>query len=169
MLREGKGMTWEGGMRVPAIAWWPGKIPPGQTSSALASTMDILPTSIKMAGGKVPADRIIDGYDLTETLKGNSVSPREVMYFYRGVRLMAIRKGPWKAHFTTQGSYVGDTNPKTHDPPLLYHLGVDPSEKWDVGKEHPDIVAELIQAAEEHKKTVQPVESQLEIPLAASR
>ena len=169
LLREGKGMTWEGGMRVPAIVWWPGTIPPGQTSSAISSTLDILPTSIKMAGGEVPTDRIIDGYDLTETLKGKSDSPRDVMYFYRGVRLMAIRKGPWKAHFITQGSYSGDTKPKTHDPPLLYHLGVDPSEKWDVAKDHPDVVAELIQAAQEHKKTVEPVESQLEIPLAAGR
>jgi len=169
LLREGKGMTWEGGMRVPTVAWWPGTIPPGQTSSALSSTLDILPTSIKMAGGEVPNDRIIDGYDLTETLKGTSDSPREVMYFYRGVRLMAIRKGPWKAHFITQGSYAGDTKPKTHDPPLLYHLGIDPAEKWDVAKDHPDIVADLIQAAEQHRKTVDPVESQLEIPLAADR
>lgn len=169
LLREGKGMTWEGGMRVPAIAWWPGTIPAGQTSAALASTLDILPTSIKMAGGEVPTDRIIDGFDLTEMLKGTTDSPRNGMYFYRGVRLMAIRKGPWKAHFITQGSYSGDTQPKTHDPPLLYHLDVDPSEKWDVAKDHPEVVAELLQAAQEHQKTVDSVDSQLEIPLAAGR
>lgn len=168
ILREGKGMTWEGGMRVPAIAWWPGTIPPGQTSSAISSSLDILPTSVKMAGGEVPSDRLIDGYDLTETLKGNAPSPREEMYFYRGIRLMAIRKGPWKAHFITQGAYVGDGKAYTHDPPLLFHLGVDPSEKWDVAKDHPEIVAQLIEAAEQHTKTVQPVPSQLEIPLATA-
>lgn len=165
LLREGKGMTWEGGMRVPAIVRFPGTIPPEQTSAELSGTMDIFVTSVAMAGAELPDDRPIDGYDLTEMLKGEQPSPREVMHYYRGTRLMAIRKGPWKAHFITQGSYVGDTQPKEHDPPLLFNLEVDPSEQWNVAEQHLDIIDDLKREAEQHRATVTPVPSQLEIPL----
>lgn len=165
LLREGKGMTWEGGMRVPAIAWWPGTLPAGRVNMELASTLDLLPTSVAMAGGELPDDLLLDGYDLSEMLQQHAASPRQEMYYYRGTRLMAIRQGPWKAHFITQGSYVGDTQPKTHDPPLLYHLGIDPSEQWDVAEENPELVQQLVEAAERHRATVQQVPSQLEIPL----
>jgi len=165
LLREGKGMTWEGGMRVPTVVWWPGTIAAGQVHSGIASTLDIMPTSVRLSGGEMPADRVTDGYDLSESLRNNGDSPREVMYFYRGERLMAIRKGPWKAHFITQGAYAGDTAAKPHDPPLLYHLGIDPAEKWNVAKDHPEIVSDLTVAADQHRQTVRPVPSQLEIPL----
>jgi arylsulfatase A len=166
LLREGKGMTWEGGMRVPAIAWWPGTIPAGQTSAELASTMDIYVTSLKMAGAGLPEDRVIDGYALTEMLMGQQSSPRDVVHYYRGTQLMALRKGPWKAHFITQGSYVGDTSAKQHDPPLLFHLGIDPGEQWNVADQHSDVIQEIQALAEEHRQGVQSVPSQLEIPLA---
>ncbi len=165
LLREGKGMTWEGGMRVPTIAWWPGTIPAGRIDTGLGSTLDIFPTSVRLAGGALPTDRVIDGYDLTDSLTGKAASPRQQMYYYRGTELMAIRQGPWKAHFITQGSYVGNTRPVAHDPPLLFHLDIDPSEKWDVADRHPDVIEQLRQAAESHRQTVEPVESQLEIPL----
>jgi arylsulfatase A-like enzyme len=166
LLREGKGMTWDGGMRVPGIVWWPGTIPAGRTELGLATTMDILPTSIRMAGGDLPTDRVLDGHDLTGLLRGEAPSPRAEVLFYRGTRLMAIRKGPWKAHFITQGSYAGNTQPQVHDPPLLFQLDVDPSEKWNVAERYPEVIAELKAAAESHQAAVEPVPSQLEIPLA---
>ena len=166
LLREGKGTTWDGGMREPSVCWWPGTIPAGQVSAELGTTMDIYATSLSLAGAKLAADRVTDGYDLTDSLRGNSKSPREVVYYYRGTRLMALRKGPWKAHFATQESYTGNRQLTEHDPPVLYSLEVDPSEKWDVAEQHPDVIAELTAAAEAHKATVVPVPSQLEIPLS---
>lgn len=165
LLREGKGTTWDGGMREPSICWWPGTIPAGQVSAELGTTMDIYATSLALAGATLEKDRIVDGYDLTESLKGNSKSPREIVYYYRGTRLMALRKGPWKAHFATQESYTGNNKRIEHDPPVLYNLEVDPSEKWNVAEKHPEVIAEIKAAADAHGKTVLAVPSQLEIPL----
>ena len=165
LLREGKGTTWDGGMREPSICWWPGTISAGQVSAELGTTMDIYSTSLALAGATLEKERIVDGYDLTESLKGNSKSPREIVYYYRGTRLMALRKGPWKAHFATQESYTGNNKLTEHDPPVLYNLEVDPSEKWDVAEKHPEVIAEIRAATDAHGKTVVAVPSQLEIPL----
>lgn len=165
LLRDGKGSTWEGGMREPTLAWWPGHIPAGTVSQELGSTMDIYTTSIKLAGGTVPTDRVVDGQDLTPVLLQNGPSPRGELVYYRGTKLMAIRKGPWKAHFITKPAY-GREPFQEHDPPVLYQLEHDPSEKYDVAKDHPEVIKALKAAAEKHRKTVKPVPSQLEIPLA---
>ncbi|MFT4559506.1 MAG: arylsulfatase A [Planctomycetaceae bacterium] len=165
LLREGKGTTWDGGMREPSICWWPGTIPAGQVSAELGTTMDIYSTSLALAGAELEKDRIVDGYDLAKSLKGKEKSPREIVYYYRGTKLMALRKGPWKAHFATQESYTGNNKRIEHDPPVLYNLEVDPSEKWDVAEQHPGIIAEIKAAADAHQETVVAVPSQLEIPL----
>jgi arylsulfatase A-like enzyme len=127
--------------------------------------MDIYSTSLALAGAELEKERIVDGYDLTESLKGKAKSPREIVYYYRGTKLMALRKGPWKAHFATQESYTGNNKRIEHDPPVLYNLEVDPSEKWDVAEQHPEVIAEIKAAADAHKETVVAVPSQLEIPL----
>jgi len=165
LLREGKGTTWDGGMREPSICWWPGTIPAGQVSAELGTTMDIYVTNLALAGAKNPTDRHLDGYDLTDMLQGKTPSPRQEVLYYRGTRLMAMRVGPWKAHFITQESYTGNNKAVEHDPPVLYNLEVDPSEKWNVAADHPDIIAAIKSAAARHKETVEPVPSQLEIPL----
>ena len=165
LLREGKGTTWDGGMREPSICWWPGTIPAGQVSAELGTTMDIYVTSLALAGAELEEDRIVDGYDLTESLEGKARSPREIVYYYRGTKLMALRKGPWKAHFATQESYTGNNKRIEHDPPVLYNLEVDPSEKWDVAEHHPEVIAEIKAAVAAHQETVVAVPSQLEIPL----
>jgi arylsulfatase A len=163
LLRDGKGSTFEGGMREPFIAWWPGRVPAGKTVLDIISTLDLLPTFVKLAGGQPPSDRVLDGYDISPVLFGTGPSPRDTMYFYRGEFLYAVRKGPYKAHFVTEDAYgKGDRNRKEHDPPLLYHLEHDPSERFDVSKQHPDVIAEIRKLFAEHKKTVQPVENQLE-------
>lgn len=163
LLRGGKGSTWEGGMREPTLAWWPGTISPGTVTQELGSTMDIYTTSLKLAGVEVPGDRIVDGADLRPVLFGTGESPRETMFYYRGTRLMAVRHGPWKAHFITQPGY--GRGPQKHDPPLLFHLQHDPSEKYNVAEDHPEVLAEIEQVAEEHQAALQAPESQLEIPL----
>ena len=135
LLREGKGSTWEGGMRVPALFWWPGRIQPGVVRQ-MGSTLDVLPTIAQLAGAPVPSDRPIDGYDLSEVLVGEGKSPREEMYFYREERLFAVRRGAFKAHFRTQAGYT-EPRPTRHDPPLLFHLEHDPGERYDVAAEPP--------------------------------
>ncbi|MFN4259293.1 MAG: sulfatase [Gemmataceae bacterium] len=160
LLREGKGSTWEGGMRVPCLAWWPGHIPAGTVTQDVACTMDLFVTGIRLAGAEVPTDRPIDGVDLSPVLLGKGPSPRQTMYYYRGTQLYAVRQGPFKAHFITRSAYGGD-QPMEHDPPLLYHLGHDPSEKFDVAKDHPDVLADIMKTVNEHKAGMKPGENQL--------
>ena len=85
------------------------------------------------------------------------------MFFYRGTQLRAVRRGPWKAHIVTTGETGGRA--EEHDPPLLYHLLYDPSEQHDVAEDNPNVVAELLKLIEELQATIDPVPSQLEIPL----
>ena len=163
LLKDGKGTTWEGGMRVPAIAWWPDVIAPGKVTDALATTMDLYATALALAGIALPDDRVVDGVDLTPLLRGESEQGRDVVFYYRGTRLFAVRKGPWKMHFITQSAYVRD-EPVPHDPPALYHLEHDPSEQFNVAADHPDVIAEIMQEVERHRAALNPAPSQLEIP-----
>jgi arylsulfatase A-like enzyme len=163
LLRGGKGSTWDGGMREPTIAWWPGTIPAGAVNAGLSSTLDILPTCLALAGVEPPTDRTLDGVNLLPMLRGAAPSERDTMFFYRGTRLYAVRLGPWKVHFTTQAGY-GD-QPHEQDPPLLFHLEHDPSEKYNVAADHPEILTEIMRVVEAHRATIEPVENQLEIPL----
>lgn len=165
-LRDGKGSTWEGGMREPGIAWWPGRIPAGIITHELACTMDLFTTALKLAGGDVPKDGVIDGLDITPVLLGTGPSPRQVFFYYRGTQLYAARKGPFKAHFTTRSAYGPDA-PVAHDPPLLFQLGHDPSERFDVANIHPDVLADINKEVERHRRTVIAVKSQLEATVKA--
>ena len=92
LLREGKGSTWEGGMREPGIAWSPGRVPAGRVTHELACTMDLFATFLKLSGGELPKDRIIDGLDIRPLLLGTGPSPRNVFFYYRGTQLYAARK-----------------------------------------------------------------------------
>ena len=164
LLRGGKGGTFEGGMREPALFWGPGRIEP-RVVAEMGATMDILPTFLSLAGGTRPGDRLLDGVDLTPVLRGETVSPRETVFFYRGTEIYAARLGSYKAHFITQSEYGGEPAVR-HDPPLLYHLEHDPSEKYDIADRHPDVIEAIRKAVEEHLLTVEPVEDQLAIRLA---
>jgi arylsulfatase A-like enzyme len=161
-LRNGKGTTWEGGMREPAVAWWPGKIEPGRVSTELASTMDLLATMQHLAGFDLPQDRAYDSFDLTPVLLGTGPSGRETMFYYRGTRLMAARQGPWKAHFATQGSYGIGGKLEKHDPPLLFHLEHDLGETHNLAAAHPEVISQIRAAVAEHEKTLQVPPSQLD-------
>jgi arylsulfatase A-like enzyme len=164
LLRDGKGSTWEGGMREPAIAWWPGTIGPGRTSAELASSMDLFATIHALADVPLPTDRMLDSFDIRPVLLGTGASARQSFFYYRGTRLMAARLGPWKAHFMTQAAYgPGSNEPTAHDPPLLYNLDHDPSEKHDVARDHADVIAEIRKLISEHQAGVTPVASHLEL------
>ncbi len=161
LLRDGKGSTWEGGMRVPGIAWWPGRIKGVGANTNLACMLDIFPTALKLAGAKAPADRVIDGHDLSDMLLRGEPSPRRSMFYYRGARLFAVRKDNWKLHLYTQKGY-GQPKPEAHEPPLLFNLNIDPGETFNVATNHPTVVADLLKEIEAHRATATPAKSQLE-------
>jgi arylsulfatase A len=161
LLREGKGSTWEGGMREPALAWWPGKIRAGTVSRAIASTMDLFNTALTLAGAEVPGDRPIDGKNLAPVLFGTGPAERDVYFYYRDTELYAVRKGPFKAHFITRSAYGREAAEK-HDPPLLYNLDQDPSEQFDVAAQHPDVVSGIVREAERHRAAMVPGKPQLD-------
>ena len=127
-LRGRKGSTYEGGMRVPTIAYWPDQIPAGSVYTATTSTMDILPTFASLAGAKYPEDRV-DGHDISDILMGATEQESKYLafYFYRGYTLAAVRSSEWKLH--TDGT--------------LYNLETDIGESQDMAADHPKIVSEL--------------------------
>jgi arylsulfatase A-like enzyme len=160
LLRGAKGGTYEGGMREPTIFWQPGTIKPGVVAG-IGSTLDLLQTFCAMAGVKAPADRALDGYDLSAALWGKGPSPRQTMFYWRGSKLYAARHGPFKAHFITQSEYGGEAA-ATHATPELYNLDHDPSEKYNVAQMHPEVIAEIRRIAEAHRQAIPPVENHLD-------
>lgn len=163
LLKEGKGSTWEGGMREPAIAWWPGRIEAGAVTRELACSMDLFNTSLKLASVPIPTDRVIDGVDLSPVLFGTGKSLRDTMLYYRGGDLFAVRKGSFKAHFQSAPGYASPGNPlkfEAHDPPLLFQLDTDPSERFDVSKTHPEVIADIRREVEKHRVNLVPATPQ---------
>jgi arylsulfatase A len=145
-LRGGKGSTWEGGVRVPALAWWPGRIAPNSTVDAIAGTIDLLPTAVAAAGGALPPQPVIDGRDITPLLLGRTrESPRGVHYYFAGYHLQAVRKGPWKLALAPQNETMGRPALPDADTgkPRLYNLDKEIGEKTDLAAAHPELVKEL--------------------------
>jgi arylsulfatase A-like enzyme len=145
-LRGGKGSTWEGGMREPTIAWWPGKIAPGSACDAPVSEIDVLPTLVKLAGGEVPAGRVTDGRDIWPLLAGQTKeSPHEALFYFKSNQLEAVRSGPWKLAIVHQGGGMGKDKGKAAQPftPTLYNLDTDIGETTDVAAQHPDVIKRL--------------------------
>lgn len=141
-LKGGKGSTDEGGQRVPFIIRWPGKIPAGTQSGELATSMDLLPTIAKLAGGQAPADRIIDGQDIWPLLSGNprAKTPHEAFFYYYQGQLQAVRSGDWKLQVQRSRTRNG----KTVDfPKRLYNLTKDIGESNNVAGQNPKIVKRL--------------------------
>lgn len=158
LLREGKGSTFEGGMRVPGIAWWPGRIRTGVTSVPV-STMDLFPTALALAGVAKPR-QVLDGLDISTVLLEGAKLPDRPYFYYRGERLFACRLGNFKAHFLTQAGY-GQPKPEEHERPLLYNVAIDPSEKFDVAEKHPDVLAAIKQAVAAHAAALERAPVQL--------
>ena len=143
-LRGGKGSTWEGGVRVPTLAWWPGRVPAGSVNDAVAATIDLLPTFVSLAGGTVPATPVIDGRDITPILLGQSKeSAREAHYYFAGYNLQAVRQGRWKLAIAPQPEGMGKQEAKTPTGMRLYDLDAEIGEQTDIAAQHPQVVAKL--------------------------
>ena len=140
-LRGGKGgPKYEGHMREPTVAWWPGTIPPGTESNAIVTTTDIFPSLARLVGAKVPDDRIIDGKDSLDALLGKpgAQSAHEVRYY----EVDGIRRGDWKL--------VKSRGRKSE----LYDLAADLGETNDLAAQHPDIVRELEELLAKHAASI---------------
>lgn len=167
LLHYGKGSTWEGGMRVPALFWGPGLVEPGVIMDP-GTTMDLFPTFLEMAGAEMTGDRIIDGSSLSATLKEKAGTQKDIVFYYRGDEVWAVRKGPFKAHFKTKSGYERD-DPVSWDPPRLHNLETDPSEKYNIAESHPDVIGEILDVLEKHRAELVKGEDQLDDRLEKDR
>ena len=152
-LRDGKGSTWEGGLRVPGIFWMPGRVKPGVVRGTGAA-LDLMPTIAAFTGAAPPKDRPVDGVDLSPAIFRGAPSPRDAFLFWRDHELYAVRKGPWKLHLITRGAYGRGPERVVHEVPALYNLEVDPGERYDVAAQQPEIVRQLKELVEQERARV---------------
>lgn len=148
-LREGKQFTFEGGVRVPTVAMWKGKIDPGQVYEDLATQMDWLPTFCKLVGAEIPQDRAIDGKDLSSVLFENGMREGDEFIYYMLSDQRGFRQGDWKIKRPFAG-FAGSRGMKkvdAHDT-LLFNLKTDPGETTNLAKENPEKTAQMMRAME---------------------
>jgi len=159
-LREGKGTSWDGGVREPTLMRWPGHIPAARVCDAPLMTIDMLPTIAHLIGAKLPPNKI-DGLDITDVLTGQTKkSPHDVLYFYYHQNdLEALRSGKWKLELAREyrslNGRPGGKNgrPAKYDSlkipePELFDLNADPGEQHDLADKHSDVLKKLLAAAD---------------------
>jgi len=148
-LRGSKGQTWEGGMRVPGIAWWPGTISPGQVSDEVATIMDLFPTVHRLVHGESFVDAVIDGHDLMPLLTRRvTQSAYQAVFFYDRDQLQAVRSGQWKLHLPNEQRFANHYRDDTFAIDAeLYDLLADIGETTNVADRHPDVVSRLTRYA----------------------
>jgi len=144
-LRGRKGSTYEGGMRVPAIVRWPGKIAEGEVCDELLTSMDVLPTLAFLAEADLPNDRIIDGKNIWPVLSGEAgaVTPHDRFFYHRGNDLIAVRSGKWKLHRLRENEFE------------LYNLEEDVAEKSSLSDSLPDLVRRLSNMMDEFNQEME--------------
>jgi arylsulfatase A len=165
-LREGKGTTWEGGVRVPCIMRWPAAIPRDTVCREPAMTIDILPTVARLVDARLP-DHRLDGLDIGALMTGKpgARSPHDALYFYWNEKLEAVRSGKWKLHFPHSYRTLGGREGGNGGQPVkyeeaatglaLFDLATDPGETKDVSAEHADVVARLEETARRFDEDLQ--------------
>ncbi len=153
-LRGGKGRTDEGGMRVPCVVRWPGKIPPGTSSGEVTATIDLLPTFAKLAGAELSDKRPIDGRDIGPILRGeeNATSPHEAFYYYQMDQLQAVRSGKWKLLLPLESKKRNWGDPEGAQPLALFDLSADIHEDDNLAEAHPEVVRRLLALAEQARE-----------------
>ncbi|WRQ53785.1 sulfatase [Roseiconus lacunae] len=164
-LRSGKVSTFEGGVRVPAILWAPGKVPAGTVCDLVATTMDVMPTFAALAGAEMPSDRVIDGEDIRHLFHGefDKANPDKAYFYYLRVHLQAVRQGKWKLHLSREKEPIGAApfGRNTHiapmdrigfDEPFLVDLENDLGETMNLAAENPQVVERLLGLAETMRK-----------------
>ena len=149
-LRGYKFSTWEGGLRVPAIVWCPGKIPAGTSTDAICGMFDILPTFASLAGVKVSNDLKIDGADITSLITGDSgsSSPHKVFFYFAGLQLQAVRDSVWKLVLPPDNTErIYNSKPPSYFEHVnsfqLFNLKIDIGESTNLASQYPDVVERL--------------------------
>lgn len=169
LLRGGKMGCWEGGMRVPGIAWWPGVVPAGRIVMDPISHLDLFPTCAELAGAPLPKTTL-DGSSLVPLLQGSATSPRTAIWYHWQDKVIAVRQGKWKLVTDPDhiAEWIGDD--VAHRPPraakgapaqtrseaiiaglqkrslpqhLLFDVEADPGESCDLSDKQPEILAKL--------------------------
>ncbi|MEO8498744.1 MAG: sulfatase [Planctomycetota bacterium] len=137
--------TMEGGMRVPCVARWPGKIPAGKSCDELSTLMDLLPTFAKLAGGEAPTDHKIDGHDIWPLLAGtpDANTPYVAFYYYHMDQLQAVRDNRWKLHLSLAEKRTNLRDATAASDARLYDMASDFGETTNVAAANPDIVRRL--------------------------
>ena len=149
-LRGGKFSTYEGGVRMPCLMWWPGKWASGQVCDQMISTLDFMPTFARYAGAKLPPETELDGFDVSATLENTDVSvDRKYLYYTKARKLSGVRWSQWK--YLRHGGLNGQ-NPNS--PPELYDLSEDISEQNNLLNSNPKIVEQLEQVIQRYENSV---------------
>lgn len=144
VLRDRKGGAgYDGGYRVPCIAWQPGTVPAGKRCNSIAMGIDFLPTFCAMAGLGEPTTTEVDGKDISAVLKKGAPSPHDALLLFDDEEVTAVRSQRWK--YVAQTYYHGHLMAVDSRYPQLYDMAADPSESYSVNEMHPDVVAEMRQ------------------------
>jgi arylsulfatase A len=153
-LRGRKGRTDEGGMRVPCIVRWPGRIKAGTESAEVTATIDILPTFAGLAGARINSDRIIDGRDISPLLFGTpgAKSPHEAYYFYQMDQLQAVRSGQWKLFLDMNSKKRNWGKPEGKSQLKLFNLVKDIHEDNNIAGQNPKVVQRILALAEKARE-----------------
>lgn len=159
LLKGKKGSPWEGGYRVPAIAWMPETVPANQHSDAIATTLDLFPTFLNWGGIDSNKYDKTDGLDIRETFtKGTEI--QDEVFYYRNKDFIAYRHKDWKIFLKDPNPWQEEYTEK--DLPLLFNINEDPSEQFNLAKDYPDIISKMMDRADQHQQSVTPVVSQLD-------
>ena len=184
--KGGKGMSWEGGIRVPTVAMWPENIPSGTIVREPTGSIDLFRTIVELANASVPRDRVLDSENIFPLLQGkNVISPHKHFYHYCGSSLEAVTYRPrtgnkiWKVHFKTPKWAPNTTacfgngycrchgyHINIHNPPLLFSLTDDPEEAQPLDPnlhDHKILIDIIIKAVEKHKDSIRKVPDQMEL------
>ncbi|TWT78773.1 Arylsulfatase [Planctomycetes bacterium CA13] len=161
-LRSGKVSSFEGGVRVPAVLWGPGRVPGGLTCGKLASTLDLLPTFAALSAAEMPKDRVVDGTDIGHLFHGEfeKADPNKTFFYYLRVQLQAVRQGKWKLHLPrdeqpigvapfSRNSHIAPDDRVGFAEPFLVDLDNDLGETTNVSDQHPEVVQRLLSLAEQ--------------------
>ena len=148
-LRGRKFDVYEGGVRMPFVARYPGVIPERTVCEQPASLMDLLPTFVGLAGGAVPEERRLDGTGILSAFQGKPTPERAPLFFYQHYALNAARHGRWKLHIAS-----GHEGQNRKEMPQLFDLELDPGESYNLAGDHPDVVADMTERMTAHHESV---------------
>ena len=158
-LRGRKNTTYEGGLRVPAVFWGPGRVPAGTVCREVATTMDFLVTFGRLAGAAPPGDRVIDGKDIRPLLFGEAGarSPHDAFFYHNGSGVLeAVRAGRWKLRIAQPPAKKGAKKTPPGPPTVeLFDLEADLGESKNLADQHPDVVARLKTLMQAHLEDLQ--------------